>query len=367
MTPRERFLTALRGGTADRAPLSLPGFIYRNIEQLERENDPLKKRLAERILPETHYFVHVPAYLNRYLVTPPQFFRETGRKEKDGTTTYTQEIRTPKGPLTAIRATNPLTATSWQVKYPVETPEDIDKISSVAWELPDKLATPDLKDLPADFDRRGIVQTSVSCPMVCVAGMMPFESFLELCVTDLPLVKELTEVCTKRTLAVLDVLLPAKKIEYVWMGGCEWLTPPMASPRLYNELVQPFEERIIQRIHAGGALAHVHCHGKVSDSLEQVIARGADFFEPVEPPPDGDITFAEAKRRTAGRMTLGGNLEARVLENEDVATVEQAVRAAFEGGTARMVLQTTAGPLDKLTPAIAQNYHRLIDLWQQLS
>jgi len=203
--------------------------------------------------------------------------------------------------------------------------------------------------------------------MVCVAGMMPREMFLELCVTDLPLLRELTGVCLERTLAVMDVVLAAGNVDYVWIGGSEWVTPPMAGPHVYAELVQPFEKPIIDRAHAAGAIAHVHCHGRIRDTLEMVIERGADFLEPCEPPPDGDITFAEAKSLAAGRITLGGNVEARVLECENAAAVEQASRAAFEGGKERMVFQTTAGPYSAMTPRMVTNYHRLIDVWEELS
>ena len=78
---------------------------------------------------------------------------------------------------------------------------------------------------------------------------------------------------------------------------------------LYRELVQDFERKVIERIHAGGDISHIHCHGNVRSTLELAIQRGGDFFEPVEPPPDGDITFAEAKALANGRITLGETLK----------------------------------------------------------
>jgi uroporphyrinogen-III decarboxylase len=197
--------------------------------------------------------------------------------------------------------------------------------------------------------------------------MMPYELFLEMCATELRLLKELTAQCQERIRDVLDILLSEKQCEYVWMGGCEWLTPPMGSPYLYAELVQNFEQPLIERIHDGGAVCHIHCHGNVRSTLEQVIQRGADYFEPAEPPPDGDITFAEAKVLAAGRITLGGNIEARIIENEPAEFVEAAVRAAFEGGRDRMVLSTSSGPISRLSPLMMENYHRIIDLWEELS
>ncbi|HUT73795.1 MAG TPA: uroporphyrinogen decarboxylase family protein, partial [Armatimonadota bacterium] len=252
-------------------------------------------------------------------------------------------------------------------KYPVESLRDLDQIRSIPWELPHGLAPPDLARLPSDFQARGALWTDISSPFVCVAGLMSYQYFLELCATELDLIRELTAECHRRIASVLEVLLADRSIECVWMGGCEWLTPPMGSPRLYDELVQPFEADLISRIHDAGALCHVHCHGNVRSTLEAVIRRGADFFEPVEPPPDGDITFAEAKALAAGRITLGGNVEARVLENESVDAVEAATRAAFEGGKERMVLKPSASPIGKIGPSMLANYHRMFDVWEECS
>ncbi|RKY05410.1 hypothetical protein DRP77_01000 [Candidatus Poribacteria bacterium] len=67
-------------------------------------------------------------------------------------------------------------------------------------------------------------------------------------------------------------------------------------------------------------------------------------------------SLAEAKKLVEGRMTLGGN------------EVERAVRAAFEGGKERMVLQTTEGPLAPLmSERMRINYRRMIDVWEELS
>lgn len=78
-------------------------------------------------------------------------------------------------------------------------------------------------------------------------------------------------------------------------------------------------------------------------------------------------TAAATAAAAAGRITLGGNIEARVLEHGPAEGVEQAVRAAFEGGKRRMVLQNTAGPISRLSPRMVENYHRLIDVWEELS
>jgi hypothetical protein len=359
----------MRGERADRVPLVVPGCLVPSADSLEQIEDPLRRTIAERIARQMHFDVGVNSHVNRYLVTPPHRIRSESEALPNGRRRAHGVIDTPRGELNFLTEWNPESPqTTWTLKYPCETYDDIDKIASVPWELPEGLRPPQLDDLPADFAERGIVRTGVSSPFVCVAGMMRYERFLELCATDLPLLQELTDICRQRVLDCLRVLFAEPGIEYVWMGGSEWVTPPMASPRIYDALVQEQERDLIDFVHThSDAVVHIHCHGHIRDALPKTIARGADYTEPCEPPPDGDITMAEAKALAAGRITLGGNIEARVLCYADEPTVEQAVRAAFEGGKERFVLAPTEGPSPRLSERECRNYLRLVDVWEELS
>ncbi len=391
MTIRERFLATLRGQPVDRVPLLLNGFLYNedgyllcreegydwrnssrrsvgegfifnNHTEIDREPDHLKREICHRAVDLCPIVLTWPSYENRYFMIPPDSIDEASRLREPGVIQTTVTIRTPKGNLTSVISRNDYTI--WTEKYPVESLEDIEKIRSIPWKLPAELATPRYEGFPEDFGERYLLTTRVSSPFVCVAGMMPYQLFLELCATHLDLLKELSLECKRRILDLLDVLLADRNLDIVWMGGCEWITPPMASPDLYRELVQDFETEIIERIHRSGALSHIHCHGNVRSTLELIVERGGDFTEPVEPPPDGDITFANAKKLAGGRITLGGNIEAGLLTNGSVEAVERATLDAFEGGTHRMVLMPTAYPIDRFTIGMARNYHRFIDIWE---
>jgi len=367
MTPRDRFLKMLRGEQTDRVPLHLEALELESTDQHGPAEDARYREVAERVIDEVAYRVSFSTHLNRYMCTPPQFMRVSNVEEKDnGDVLTTTEFDTPGGKLTAVTGRNPKINTVWTVKYPCNSVEEIRKLGSVRWEMPEGVERLDTSNLPSDFDRRGILSSGVSSPFVCVAGAMPFQYFLELCLVEPELMRELSAQCMERSLAVLDVVLADKNIEWMWMGGCEWLTPPMASRRLYEEFVQAYDEPIIRRCHEAGALVHAHCHGRIRESLELKIQRGVDYTEPVEPPPDGDITMAEAKEQADGRISLGGNVEARILDTEDADAVEAATRAAFEGGTFRMALRQTSGPLTKWTERQRVNYHRMLDVWEEL-
>ncbi len=368
MTPRERMLAAIRGDTVDRVPLDLPGFRLRTREQVDQLADPRARQLGHRVFEHVAWFHEVPSRVNRCLVTPSQCITTREEALSGGVRRAVHTIDTPRGPLTQVRQFDPAAQTWWTVKNPVESMDDIDRIRSVRWEAPIDLAPPEGAHCTDGFERRGILSTSISSPVVCVAGMMNYEWFLELALTEPEVVAELTEICRRRILAILDMLLSRPGIEYVWIGGSEWVTPPMASPAIYDALVQEQERRIIEAIHQrGDIITHVHCHGRVRHALSRMIERGVDYTEPVEPPPDGDITMAEAKALAAGRIALGGNVECRVLCNESVEAVDAAARAAFEGGSYRLVLR----PSEEQSPVMSErelaNYMRMVDVWEELS
>lgn len=368
MNPRERLMCTLRGKKADRVPLDLHGFQLTSRKQLATIDDPFRKQISERVVDQTHFAVGIGSHLNRYMVTPPQRIQSVS-EELDGGFRLTRGIiDTPKGNLTFTTKWDPVSATAWTLKYPVECEADIEKIAAIPWERPPGLKPPELAGLPAEFHERGTLRTGVSSPFVCVAGTMAYETFLGMCATHLDLIRDLTEICLQRVLDCLSVLLSKPGIEYVWMGGSEWVTPPMGSPAIYDRLVQEQERAIIDYVHRNSdAIVHIHCHGHVRHAIQRCIEREADYTEPVEPPPDGDITMAEAKQLAAGRITLGGNIEARILCNEPEEAVEQAVHAAFEGGKERFVLSTTAGPSPTITEREFRNTMRLIDSWEELS
>ena len=368
MNPKDRYLTTLKGGSADRVPLELAGFQFASREAVDAHPDPLRREIAHRVFDEQTFAVEVPSHINRYLITPPQRIRTEKAPLANGNVRTEGTIYTPRGALTFVTEYSPRSDTEWTIKYPVESLRELEMLASIPWELPERLAPPDVPNVSSDVDTRAVVTTRISSPFVCVAGAMSFERFLALTITDAGLIEELTEVCRQRTLDVLDVLLSRPGIELVWMGGSEWVTSPMASPATYDSLVQEQERSVINFVHGhSDALVQIHCHGRIGHALPRTFERGADYTEPCEPPPLGDITLTEAKRMAAGRVTLGGNIECRILANESEAAVEAAVREAFEGGKQRFVLRPTEEPSPALTEREYRNYTRLVDVWEELS
>jgi uroporphyrinogen-III decarboxylase len=146
-----------------------------------------------------------------------------------------------------------------------------------------------------------------------------------------------------------------------WIGGSEQATPPMMSPRLYDDLVVKYDGQLIALIHKYGQYAHVHCHGKIAGILDRLLDMGADMLDPVEPPPDGDIEIEEAKRRAAGRMTLMGNIEFRHLEFATPPEIDALVRRALSGPKDHLILYPSATAIARLSDRYRDNAIQYIE------
>ena len=128
MTPRERLLTTLRGGKADRVPLVLEGAGRVSRSRVDAIEDAPWREICQRVYDQTHCVRSCNTGVNRYLVTPSRFMREASLAEGDGEVEVTVEVETPKGPLTAVTGHHIGVQTTWTKKYPVESLADIDKI-----------------------------------------------------------------------------------------------------------------------------------------------------------------------------------------------------------------------------------------------
>ena len=130
----------------------------------------------------------------------------------------------------------------------------------------------------------------------------------------------------------------------------------MMGPAMYDEFMVAYDSRLMELVHQHGCLVHVHCHGKISGILDRLLGMGVDMLDPVEPPPDGDITMLEAKKRAAGRLTLLGNIEFRELEFSTPRRIDELVkRAILDGGPERVHLFPSATPIERLTPQYRDN------------
>ncbi len=365
MTCRERLLRTLRREPVDRVLIStyeLHGF---NPDSFENRH-PSYKRLMDKIRADTDCL-----YMWGWDPWAACSLWE-GREERnpDGSVTYYSRLRTPKGDLTKTQRRHPNVHTTWTIEHLLKTPEDIERYLSV---LPEMFRIDDAKVRQAAesytiaeerVGDHGIVMNSGGDPSAYVPDLFEFGTFTLMCVQYRDLIMELIE-------AFKEPVYTKSRIEaeHHWgdvyrLCGPEYYTMPYLPTEFFAEMVVPGCTETIRILEDGGIFVRLHCHGRIREALPHIVATGAKGLDPIEPPPDGDITLSEVKDQYGDKLVLFGNTELKVLEHGEPEQVDETVRnqmdAAKAGGG--YVLMPTAAPITEPLPAKTErNYFVWID------
>jgi uroporphyrinogen-III decarboxylase len=374
MTGKQRLAAALRGEPVDRAPIWLrEGFPIGELLPAADDftqgwqQDPLYQDLYRDIARHADAIRSWPlgGWDNRFLNIPPSAIHTVTRQFSPDVRRIEGYVDTPRGRLTYVNEVKRGHNTVWHVKPLVETLGELEMLA----EAPFAIRPADLDEAVRGYQRahdevgeRGLVRTSLSSPVVCISACMPFQLFLELSLTEGGLFHELCQVVCDRNLAIFDALFRGRQLDtIVNIGGAEQCTPPMMPPQAFDEYVVPYEGPMVARLKEYGIMASCHCHGRIRHALPLLVQMGYDSTDPVEPPPAGDVTYAQARELAQGRITLMGNLEWDELALAEPEHIRARVREILALGTHRLILAASAGPISAITPRIAENYRAWID------
>lgn len=369
MTERERFMAAITGAPVDRPPIWLrEGFEFHDpagADDFARgwQADPVYRAFCEEV--RVHCALRVPwspgGHFNRTLAIPPHRITSEVEHVDADTRRHIQTIDTPQGPLTAVRETHRGEATSWTVKYPVETVDDLSALRAVPFDV-----------APVSYSRyeravelagdQGIPCLGLSSPWVVFSTVMPYEKALEWSLTERAMVHEVLGEITDRMVQCLETVCSRSLDTMANIGGCEQCTPPMMGPEAFAEFVTPYDGRLVEVLNRHGIPVNCHCHGRVSRALPEMVRMGCDSTDPVEPPVGGgDVTIAEARALVGDRLTLCGNLQFDELCRARPRQIRDRVEEILATGPERLVVSASAGPISRPTGRLLQNYRALID------
>ncbi|MFW5870792.1 MAG: uroporphyrinogen decarboxylase family protein [Candidatus Sumerlaeota bacterium] len=372
MNNRERFLKALKGEEVDRVPIWLrEGIAVVNppaeAEDYQRgwQADPIYRDLLDYVRPHVVDFSPWGLPGNRFLMVPPSSVEWETIEDTPVHRIHKTTIKTPKGELHQIAEINRNEATNWVRKPMVESIDELEALAAVPFEVDKEAIRNAVKGYHKAQEQAGdqwLPRAFLSSPVVCISGAMHLEDFLEFTYTHRDLAHALTEETTNRILANLEVFFDIEDPDSTFtFGGSEQCTPPMMPAAAFDEFVVPYEGRIVQWLKERGKVVNIHCHGKVGHALRGMIEMGADSTEPVEPPPQGDVTWAEARAIAGDDLTLIGNLEFSELETLEPAEIKKRVCEILSTGKRRVVLGASAGPITHVTPRLAGNFKAWID------
>ena len=311
--------------------------------------------------------VWAPQGYQRFGEAPDEFIEKLPDEDLGGgRTRHTTVLHTPKGDLKHVCEDDAGIRTSWDIHKPIQCAADVEKMLSVPYRFdpPDTEDYQPFREHRAEMGRDAIGGAGVNSMVAMLCGMMSFQLLLEWALTEPGLVKTLADVWLERSGEKVDFMLSQGVGPFWSFNGVERASPPMMGPKQWDDWVMPYDGEIMRRIKAADpeARIHVHCHGRVGTLLERFIEMGVDSTDPVEPPSQGDIEFADAKALAAGRLTLFGNIEFVDMETLTPDEVEAKVRSAIEdGGKDHTVLYPSSTPHERHTDRFTANAIRYIE------
>ncbi len=288
------------------------------------------------------------------------------RRQGDARFTRTS-IRAPGRTLTALVRRDKDVQTDWTLEHLLKTPEDIEAYLR----LPEPtVGEPDISGILAEeqaLGDSGIVCIEFCDPICIAAGLFAMEDYTVTALAEPALFHRLLQRFA-RTLETQCAQLARACPGRLWrICGSEYASEPFLPPRLYGDYVAGYTGRIVHTIQEHGGYARIHSHGRLRGILPWIAGMQPDGLDPLEPPPQGDMTLAELRAAIGRDTVLMGNLEITDIENLPPPEFEKKVASALREGTAGegrgFVLLPSASPYGrKITARTLANYETMVRL-----
>jgi uroporphyrinogen-III decarboxylase len=369
MTRRERLMATLQGRPVDRPAVSfyeIGGFDInpRDPDPFNIYNDPSWQPLLALAEEQTD-LIRMRSPRLRPASTP--YITTATTEESESRLTRTT-VRAGGRTLTSLTRRDRAVNTIWVLEHLLK---DVDDLKAYL-ELPDEALAEevDVADLHADdkiLGDRGIVMVDTPDPLCLAAALFSMEDYVVVAFTEPGLfhrlLEKLARVLHRRT-EIVAREFPGR----LWrIYGPEYASEPFLPNRLFEEYVIRYTGPMVGLIQRYGGFARIHCHGHIRHLLRHFVGMGATATDPIEPPPQGDITLAEVRRDYGKDLVLFGNLEIADIENLSPPQFERVVAQTLREGTAGegrgFVLLPSAGPYGRtITPTTLANYETMVRL-----
>ena len=373
MTRRDRLMRTLRGEAVDRPPVcfyEINGHDERpdNPDPFNIYTHPSWRPLIELARDHSDRIVMRSVSFNGVLPDPVDAASTTETVIRDGSRHTTTTVRIGSRVLTARTRRDPDVNTVWTTEHLLKSVEDLEAYLSLP--APARDTTPHVQpvlDTEAALGDTGIVMVDTADPLCLAAMLFSMEDYTIIALTEPALFHRLLERCAARLWRHTEQVARALPGRLWRICGPEYAAPPYLPPRLFREYVVRYVTPMIEAIHAHGGYARIHSHGRLRDIIDDIAGTGCDGLDPIEPPPQGDMTLREVRARHGRQLVLFGNLEASDLENLPEKEWAGKVRQALDEGTAGkgrgFVLMPSASPYGRvLSPRTMKNYDIMIEI-----
>jgi len=342
MTPKQRFLAAVRREAPDLVPVS-PLIHCRFAHKTTGRAD-------WRAVFEVHRMLGSVAFRGPtgvgFDAQMGEGFGSEGRlvERRNGRETREHVMHTPRGSLKSLHVQgmipgDPLVGK--KVEYEVKRPEDW-RLVQAHWEEWLRVARPNLSQITEAWEtmgEEGVASVGLGSAFSMLGDMRGMQALL----TDLydcpQLIHELLQTATRMVERHVQAFLQCPA-EVLWYDIC-WATGAGMSPAMFAQFSLPDVARVAEMVRqVEGKYVGLYSLGRIRRLLPMLVDTSVHFLETFEQN-EGDITLREAKRIYGDRLCLMGNFDSVILAR---GTVEQARREAqrcleeaMEGGGYVMV------------------------------
>ena len=376
MTRRERLMATLRGEPVDRPAVSfyeIGGFKVKpaDPDPFNIYNAPTWQPLLQLAEEQTDLIRLRAPVVRRPATDRRTEFWRTEEFMKDGARYQRTTVQIAGRTLTALTRRDPAVDTIWTLEHLLKGEEDL----QAYLELPDDTApvavdVASLLSEERELGDRGIIMVDTPDPLCLAAGLFSMEDYTVLAFTQRELFHRLLEKLARPLYAQTETM--AREFPgHLWrICGPEYAPEPYLPPELFAEYVVRYTGPLVTMIQRHGGFARIHCHGRIRNVLPFFHQMGASATDPLEPPPQGNITLAEVRRDYGLDLVLFGNLEIADIENLPPAEFEKVVAQSIRDGTAGpgrgFVLMPSAAPYGRIiTPRTMANYETMVRLVNQ--
>jgi uroporphyrinogen decarboxylase len=164
-------------------------------------------------------------------------------------------------------------------------------------------------------------------PFMSAYLSMGFEHFFSSLLKDTPFVRKVLDVRTEWCIAMYRKAIDLGAEIVVLGDDAGHRGGPMIPPRMWRELVLPYQRRIIHELDVPVIW---HSDGNIEPLLSMAIDAGFAGIHGLEPA--AGIDLAKVKREFGQRLVLVGNIDVRVLFNSDLDLVRREVNRCIEQG-----------------------------------
>jgi len=283
MNIRERIDAFWSGERPDRIPYT----IYWN-EWRHTSSDPAWEALYRKGLGVTWYLRTFETHY-RGVEIIDQRYEENGRQMRR------QVRRTPVGEVHAVWQNG------WDQKFFLATPEDYRVMTYIVEHTEFTPCYEAYNAKVASLPPWGIAipelwRTPLQQILVDFAGL---ENFCVHLIEYEEEVRKLYAALLKNFRRIVEIVAagPGR-----YLSNLENFTADTLGPRRYQEFLLPVYDEFFPQLHAAGKLIGCHYDGRLSSCRRHIAGSPIDLIESLTPPPEGDLTLAEARAAWPGKL-----------------------------------------------------------------